>query len=206
MHHPAFRETHPNRQAKPGRASPHALNGRSTLDYMQLQLTELLTRYGPVALVWFDGLGHQEKYDGSRFLRLIHNLQAGTLVNNRIGLDADYETPEQFIPKAIPTKGVSISGIDSRVQEKLKQGIPSPDEFRLWETCMTIRQHVGFRQERPQLQIGAISHSQPCRSRKPGWKFPLKRWTWTRWRHPTRVQQRLREIGRWAGGQWRRNL
>jgi len=26
------------------------------LDYMQLQLTELLTGYGPVALIWFDGL------------------------------------------------------------------------------------------------------------------------------------------------------
>ncbi len=47
---------------------------------------------------------------------------------------------------------------------------------------MTITIH-GFQQERPQLQIGAISHSQPCRSRKPGWKFPLKRWTWTRWRY-----------------------
>jgi hypothetical protein len=31
---------------------------------MQLQLTELLTKYGPVVLIWFDGLFNQEKYDG----------------------------------------------------------------------------------------------------------------------------------------------
>ncbi len=54
----------------------------------------------------------------------------GTLVD-RIGLDADYaNTGTVHLRKAIPTeKGVRISGIDSRVQEKLKQGIPSPDEF-----------------------------------------------------------------------------
>ena len=56
------------------------------LDYMQLQLTELLTRYGPVALIWFDGLHHQEKYDGIRFLELIRHLQPATLVNDRIGV------------------------------------------------------------------------------------------------------------------------
>jgi hypothetical protein len=34
---------------------------------MQLQLTELLTAYGSAALIWFDGLHHQEKYGGIRF-------------------------------------------------------------------------------------------------------------------------------------------
>jgi alpha-L-fucosidase len=65
---------------------------------MQLQLTELLTKYGPVALVWFDGLHHQEKYDDHRFLELIQALQPATLVNDRIGVTGDYQTPEQFIP------------------------------------------------------------------------------------------------------------
>jgi alpha-L-fucosidase len=68
------------------------------LDYMQLELTELLTKYGPVALIWFDGLNDQQKYDGRRFLELIRHLQPLTLVNDRIGVPGDYQTPEQFIP------------------------------------------------------------------------------------------------------------
>jgi len=69
------------------------------------QLTELLTKYGPVALIWFGGLHHQEKYDGNRFLELIQKLQ---VVNDRIGVPGDYQTPEQFIPNAIPTKGARL--------------------------------------------------------------------------------------------------
>jgi alpha-L-fucosidase len=137
MHHPAFRDTSKpvseNWQGQPERAEWPLY-----LDYMGLQLTELLTRYGDVCIIWFDGLSNQQKYDGERFLRLIHNYQAETLVNNRIGLPADYETPEQFIPKAIPTKGVRILGIDPKVADVLPGGVPQPDEFRLWETCMTI--------------------------------------------------------------------
>ena len=39
------------------------------LDYMELQLRELLTRYGDVFVIWFDGLGNQEKYDGTASTR-----------------------------------------------------------------------------------------------------------------------------------------
>jgi len=69
---------------------------------------------------------------------MIRELQAATLVNDRLGVDADYETPEQFIPTAIPTKGVVLTGIDPEVSKKLKNSIPRPEDFRLWETCMTI--------------------------------------------------------------------
>ena len=108
------------------------------LDYMQLQLTELLTRYGPVALIWFDGLHHQEKYGGVRFINLIHELQSATLVNDRIGVPGDYQTPEQFIPSGIPTKGVHFNAVDTSIQEKLQSVVPKPEDFQLWETCMTI--------------------------------------------------------------------
>lgn len=83
---------------------------------MQLQLRELLTRYGPVALIWFDGLNDQEKYDGAHVLRMIAEMQTATLVNDRLGVDGAYETPEQFIPAAIPTKGVRLTGRSRRLQ------------------------------------------------------------------------------------------
>jgi alpha-L-fucosidase len=137
MHHTGFRDT--------SRLSKDNWNGEPTrpewplyLDYMELQLTELLTSYGPVALIWFDGLHHQEKYGGVRFLDWIRKLQPATLVNDRIGVAGDYQTPEQFIPNAIPTKDVHISGVDPSIQDKLKPTIPRPEDFQLWETCMTI--------------------------------------------------------------------
>jgi alpha-L-fucosidase len=137
MHHPAFRDT--SKLTKENwDGEPTRLDWPLYLDYMQLQLTELLTSYGPVALIWFDGLNHQEKYGGIRFLDLIRRLQPGTLVNDRLGLPGDYQTPEQFIPNAIPTKDVHFNAVDTSVQRKLKTTIPRSEDFQLWETCMTI--------------------------------------------------------------------
>jgi alpha-L-fucosidase len=138
MHHPAFRDT--------SKLAKENWNGEAErpewplyLDYMRLQLTELLTRYGPVALIWFDGLNHQEKYSGIQFLNLIRQLQPTTLVNDRIGLPGDYQTPEQFIPNGIPTKEIEFSAVDTSIQQKLKPDlVPRPEAFQLWETCMTI--------------------------------------------------------------------
>ncbi len=137
LHHPAFRDT--SKLAKDNwHGEPLRPEWPLYLDYMQLQLTELLTKYGPVALFWFDGLNNQEKYDGVRFLDLIRKLQPATLVNDRIGVPGEYQTPEQFIPNAIPTKDVVISGVDPNIQDKLKPTVPKPEDFQLWETCMTI--------------------------------------------------------------------
>jgi alpha-L-fucosidase len=137
MHHPAFRDT--SKLAKENwNGEPERPEWPLYLDYMQLQLTELLTRYGPVVLIWFDGLHHQEKYGGIRFINLIRQLQPATLVNDRIGVPGDYETPEQFIPAGIPTKDVRFNAVDISIQQKLKTTIPKPEDFQLWETCMTI--------------------------------------------------------------------
>ena len=137
MHHPAFRDT--SKLAKENwNGEPERPEWPLYLDYMQLQLTELLTRYGPVVLIWFDGLSHQEKYSGIRFINLIRQLQPATLVNDRIGVPGDYVTPEQFIPTGIPTKDVRFNAVDTSVQQKLKGTIPKPEDFQLWETCMTI--------------------------------------------------------------------
>ena len=137
MHHPAFRDTS-KLAAENWNGEPTRLEWPLYLDYMQLQLTELLTRYGPAALIWFDGLHHQEKYNGRRFIELIRHLQPATLVNDRIGVPGDYQTPEQFIPSGIPTKGVRFNAVDTSIQQQLKPTVPKPEDFQLWETCMTI--------------------------------------------------------------------
>lgn len=107
------------------------------LHYMELHLRELLTSYGEVVLIWFDGLFDQKKYDGYRMQRAIRELQPQTLINNRVGIPGDFETPEQFLPKAIPVKGTYLDFAHKDPGSRPGE-VPPPEEFRLWETCMTI--------------------------------------------------------------------
>jgi alpha-L-fucosidase len=137
MHHPGYRDT-----AKAVSQTWHAQPTRPEwpvyLDYMGLQLRELLCHYGPGLVVWFDGLDHQQKYDGYRFARMIREFSPGTLINNRIGIPGDFDTPEQWVPKRIPVKGVTLQGTNPDLANSLPGGIPAPGEFKPWETNMTI--------------------------------------------------------------------
>jgi alpha-L-fucosidase len=143
MHHPAFRDT-----SKPASTNwngePMRPEWPLYLDYMKLQLSELLTKYGPVVLIWFDGLNNQQKYNGQGFIELIRHLQPATLVNDRIGVPGDYVTPEQFIPTGIPTKDVRFNAVDTSINQKLKSVVPKPEDFQLWETCMTINNQWAY--------------------------------------------------------------
>ncbi|MGD8626427.1 MAG: alpha-L-fucosidase [Anaerolineae bacterium] len=98
MHHPGYRDT-TKPAAKNWLGEPNRPGWASYLDYMESHLRKLLTDYGPVSAIWFDGLSGQEKYDPARFRRLIWTLSPATLVNDRLGAEFDYITPEQFIPQ-----------------------------------------------------------------------------------------------------------
>ena len=138
MHHPGYRDT-----SKLVKDTWHGDASRpewaTYLNYMEGQLRELLTNYGPVALIWFDGLDRVERYQGQRFINLIHELQPAALVNNRIGVDGDFVTPEQEIPDRIPTTSAAKGSQGAaESQASAPATVPSPADFQLWETCMTI--------------------------------------------------------------------
>lgn len=76
--------------------------------YMTGQLTELLTNYGQVDVVWFDSFGTGESinyWHADKVLALVRKLQPQTIINNRCSffaeqvpsLQADFDTPEQVI-------------------------------------------------------------------------------------------------------------
>ena len=136
MHHPGYRDT-TKLASTNWRGEPTRPEWATFLDYMEGQLRELLTEYGPVADIWFDGGG--KNYDGQRFTDLIHHLQPGTLINNRIGGSFDYVTPEQFVPDRIPTKSNAQHLHElMKSQAPADANLPAPDDFQLWESCMTI--------------------------------------------------------------------
>ncbi len=104
MHHPGYRDTR-----KPARKNwlgePRRKEWGSYLDYMESHLRKLLSDYGPVKILWFDGLTSHAKYDPRRFHRLIRSLSPGTLINDRLGDDYDFITPEQSFPgQGIPVR------------------------------------------------------------------------------------------------------
>jgi len=118
----------------PAKYSQHGFHGNPNpnadlekyVTYMKGQVRELLTGYGPIGIMWFDGGGSfkDERADMPALLHSqeiideIHQLQPRCLVNNRLGLPADYGTPEQHIPGARPTNS--------------------------FEVCMTLNGHWGY--------------------------------------------------------------
>jgi alpha-L-fucosidase len=46
--------------------------------------------------------------------------------------------PNSSFPVPFRTRGVRFNAVDTSAQQKLKTTIPKPEDFQLWETCMTI--------------------------------------------------------------------
>jgi alpha-L-fucosidase len=104
--------------------------------YMKGQLKELLTRYGPIGILWFDGQWESPwtTERGVDLYNYVRSLQPNIIINNRVGKPVhtagggmaetgavgDYGTPEQ----TIPPNGFG-PGVD-------------------WESCMTMNDHWGF--------------------------------------------------------------
>ena len=146
MNHPGYRDTS-KLSATNYRGEPERPEWPLYLEYMGLQLHELLTRYGDVAEVWFDAVdaNTQDRYDGQRFVDEVRRLQPMALVNNRAGVPGDFVTPEQFIPKAIPVKGVRMDSPDHSEADKQVITVPRQEDFQPWEACMTINDTWAYR-------------------------------------------------------------
>jgi alpha-L-fucosidase len=105
------------------------------VEYMKNELKELLTNYGEVSVLWFDG-EWEESWNPKRGKDLydyVRGLQPNIIINNRVGAGrsgmegmtkegefaGDFGTPEQEVPST---------------------GFPGVD----WETCMTMNEHWGY--------------------------------------------------------------
>src|SRR5437764_2629540 len=65
------------------------------------QVKELLTNYGPVALIWFDTPRMMTPERGQRFADIVRSLQPNTLIDGRLGTEGDYRsTGDNVVPDA----------------------------------------------------------------------------------------------------------
>jgi alpha-L-fucosidase len=71
------------------------------------QVRELLTDYGPVALVWFDTPRMMTGERSQRFIDIVRSLQPKTLIDGRLGAAGDYLTTSDNVipPKSRPRPG-----------------------------------------------------------------------------------------------------
>lgn len=105
------------------------------ISYLKNQLKELVTNYGDIGVLWFDG--EWENFwtheDGKDLYNYVRNLKPDIIINNRVDkgrggmagmtsdgdFGGDFGTPEQEIPET---------------------GLPGVD----WESCMTMNNNWGY--------------------------------------------------------------
>ena len=196
MHHPDYRDT--SKPAKENwQGEPARPQWPNYLHYFQLQLRELITRYGEPAIFWFDGLNNQEKYDGYQVERMLRELSPSSIFNNRLGTPGDYETPEQFVPDRIPVKGVRISGVNPAEQDRLPSGLPRPEEFKPWETCMTINDTWAYNKNDRNYKSTKKLVQTLVNVASKGGNFLLDVGPSPEGLIQPEFQERLREVGKW---------
>lgn len=115
------------------------------------QLTELLTGYGPIHEVWFDGAngegpnGRRQEYDWPRYWELVRRLQPEAVIFSDAGPDIRWIGNERGVagetnwstvdPSVVPFPGATGEG----VTEMLQHGDPEGTVWRPGETDVSIR-------------------------------------------------------------------
>ncbi len=158
--------------------------------YMKDQLGELLTRYGPIGVLWFDGEWEStwNRDRGRDLLATVRRLQPSLIVNNRVGAGrsgmegfaadgeeaGDYATPEQQVPAQAPA-GVA------------------------WETCLTMNDHWGWNSYDQDWKPASELIRTLAGIASKGGNLLLNVGPTADGLFPAEAVERLREIGRWMG-------
>jgi alpha-L-fucosidase len=157
-------------------------------EYLKPQIKELITQYGPLGVLWFDGewISEWTEKDGKDLYAYVRSLQPGIIVNNRVGkgrsgmagmsrdpdAPGDFGTPEQEIPST------GIEGVD-------------------WESCMTMNNNWGFNASDSSWKSARTLVRQLIDIASKGGNYLLNVGPTAQGTIPEESIARLREIGRW---------
>ncbi|MFA6128539.1 MAG: alpha-L-fucosidase [Bacteroidales bacterium] len=156
--------------------------------YMKAQLKELLTRYGKIGVLWFDGEWENTWTSdyGKDLYNYVRNLQPDIIINNRVtvgrsGLEGmtagnefsgDFGTPEQEIP------ATGIQGAD-------------------WESCMTMNDHWGYNKNDKNFKTAREILRMLADISSKGGNYLLNIGPTADGVFPQESIDRLKEIGKW---------
>ena len=185
-HHPDY---YPRGQTGRDAGRPERGDWGSYLDYMDAQLEELLTGYGQIAGIWFDG--YWDKHDADWRLRqtydLIHDLQPQVLIGaNHHGATLPGEDFQMF-EKDLP--GHNTAGFSAHAE--ISQ-LPL-------ETCETINGSWGFNLLDNRLKSTPELIRLLVRAAGYNANLLLNVGPMANGRIPEEQAERLREIGDWLG-------
>jgi alpha-L-fucosidase len=156
--------------------------------YLKSQLQEIITHYGPLGILWFDG-EWEDAWTTDRGIEIynyIRGLQPNLIVNNRVGRAragmsgmnkgagvGDYGTPEQEIPATGFGPGV------------------------YWESCMTMNDHWGYNQHDQNFKSTSelVHNLIDCASK--GGNYLLNVGPTSEGLFPAASVERLKQIGEW---------
>lgn len=130
-HHPDY---FPRGNTGQANGRPESGNWNNYLTYMNTQLTELLTNYGNVAGIWFDGMWDKKDADWQldKTYSLIHKLQPAALIGNNHHLTPFPGEDFQMFEKDLPGQNLSGHSATSVIGK-----LPL-------ETCETMNGSWGF--------------------------------------------------------------
>ena len=111
-HHPEFPvdPIHPMRDDLEYREKHKDRDVRKYAEYLHGQTRELLTQFGKVDVLWYDfsyarrdypwGRGKgKEDWQSEKLMAMVRELQPGIIVNDRLEIGGDVNTPEQYQPR-----------------------------------------------------------------------------------------------------------
>lgn len=135
------REDYPRGTSSPDYGRPaETQNYESYFDFMMKQLRELLTNYGPIGAMWFDGV-FDHRRDNPPFewnfpaqFDLVHSLQPTCLVANNHHHDLDYGEDFQIFERDLP--GQNTAGLSAG--QKVDITVPL-------EMCNTMNNSWGYK-------------------------------------------------------------
>jgi len=136
------------------------------------QVKELLTGYGPVALIWFDTPRMMTAERGQRFADIVRTLQPNTLIDGRLGTEGDYRSTGDNV-------------------------IPPEASSEAWETPATINDTWGFRTDDTNWKAPAQIAFKLVDIVSKGGNYLLNVGPTAEGVIPQASQDNLRTVGRW---------